>query len=338
MMTILALLAAAASPAPQPSELKVFEDWTVGCDNGRACHAVALMAEDWPDEGLTMSVRRGPEAEAAPVIGFDLGGDSGAASLAADGKDLPVRLATREGMAEVAGDDSAAAIAALRSAAELQLLAADGKPLGTVTLKGASAALLYMDERQGRVGTGTALVRPGPKPASAVPAPPPLPVVRSAVAAGARPLAFAAARIAALRKSLGCEIGEVGGPEHHEIFALDARRSLLLLACGSGAYNLSFVPVLAEAAGATIRTRLAPFDAEEPWWKEEGKPILVNAGWDSEQGLLTSFSKGRGLGDCGTGREHAWDGARFRLVRQFEMGECRGSLDYIDTWRATVLR
>ena len=28
--------------------------------------------------------------------------------------------------------------------------------------------------------------------------------------------------------------------------------------------------------------------------------MLINAGWDKERGLLTSFSKGRGLGDCGT--------------------------------------
>jgi invasion protein IalB len=37
------LLAAAAAVAPQPAQLKGFQDWTVGCDNGRACHAVGLV-------------------------------------------------------------------------------------------------------------------------------------------------------------------------------------------------------------------------------------------------------------------------------------------------------
>ena len=82
----------------------------------------------------------------------------------------------------------------------------------------------------------------------------------------------------------------------------------------------------------------AAFDLDEPWWKDEGKPMLINAGWDQERGLLTSFSKGRGLGDCGTLSEYAWDGRAFRLVEQAEMGECRGSTDYITTWRARVVR
>jgi hypothetical protein len=66
--------------------------------------------------------------------------------------------------------------------------------------------------------------------------------------------------------------------------------------------------------------------------------MLVNADWDKANGLLTSFSKGRGIGDCGVGSNFAWDGARFRLVEQEEMGECRGSTDYISTWRARVVR
>jgi hypothetical protein len=334
MMTILALLAAAAA-TPQPAELKTFGDWSVGCDNGRACHAVALIAEDWPEDGLTMSVRRGAEAGAQPVIGFELGEDAGATALEADGRRLPVRLVSADLMVRVDTRDTTAMLAAVRSAGKIELLGV-GRSLGTVSLKGASAALLYMDEKQQRVDTVTALVRPGPKPASAVPAPPALPVILSAHGGDAR-IAFGAARLKALRKQAGCTLDEVGGPDTFELTPLDAQRSLLLLACGSGAYNVSYVPYLLSRRGGRVDAAIATFDAQESWWGEEGNPVLINAEWDAERRLLTSFGKGRGLGDCGTGRDYAWDGARFRLVHQYQMDECRGSTDYITTWRARVV-
>ena len=48
-------------------------------------------------------------------------------------------------------------------------------------------------------------------------------------------------------------------------------------------------------------------------------------------------SKGRGLGDCGSQQQFAWDGARLRLVDQRDMGECRQVTSFIPTWRAQVV-
>ena len=331
-MIIAALLAASA--APHPTELKTFQDWTAGCDNGRACQAVALMPEDMPDDSLTMSVRRGPETGAQPVVAFDAGSAGDPAALSADGRRLALRLiGGPDGATRGAPADTEAAIAALRSAARLQLLGANGKPLGTVSLKGASAALLYMDEQQRRLGTPTALVRRGAN--GAVPAPPPLPVVNAPPVARARAVALGAAALQALRKKHGCTLDEVGGPEEAESHALTAGETLLLLACGSGAYNVSYVPFIVRRGG---RAELAAFDYKPGWWAEEGKPMLINADWDKDRGLLTSFAKGRGLADCGTESDYAWDGLAFRLVEQAEMDECRGSRDYITTWRARVVR
>jgi hypothetical protein len=195
-----------------------------------------------------------------------------------------------------------------------------------------------MDERQRRTGTATALARPGTRPPDAG-LPPPLPVVTVPPLSKARPLALTAAALLALRRKHGCTIDEVGGPEEAETAALGPAETLLLLACGSGAYNVSHVPfVLRRSGRGPVRAELAAFDAQQEWWAEEHKPILINAGWDSERGLLTSFSKCRGLGDCGTTASYVWDGRAFRLVEQAEMGECRGSVDYITTWRARVVR
>jgi hypothetical protein len=330
-MIALAFLAAAAV---QPAPLKTFQDWTVGCDNGRACHAVALVPEHWPDDALTMSVRRGPGPTDSPVLAIEIGSDSNPAWLSADGRRLAVRLLGTEGLTGIAPADNQAMIAALRSAASIEVRSADGKSLGKVSLKGASAALLYMDEQQRRTGTATALARPGRRPPGSV-SPPPVPVVAAPPVSRARPLTLSAAALRALRQKHGCAIGEVGGPDEAESAALTAGETLLLLACGSGAYNVSYVPFIVRRGG---RAELAPFDHRPGWWAEEGKPMLINAAWDGERGLLTSFSKGRGLGDCGTTSDYAWDGRAFRLVEQAEMGECRGSRDYITTWRARVVR
>ena len=331
-MIALALLAAAAAAIPQPTELKLFKDWTVGCDNGLSCQAVALMPEDMPEGSATMSLSRGPEADAAPIVRISL---EGAAGLAADGRKLDARLAAEDGAVRIEAAGVPAVLAALRSAARLAVLNAQGEKIGTVSLAGASAALLFIDERQKRVGTTAALVRPGQAAPTLVP--PALPVVQAARVAAGKPLALAPARVKALRKARGCEIEEVGGPDEVEVHPLDARRSLVLLACGSGAYNVSTVPLVAEGSGAGLKIALAKFDRMESDW-ENGQPVLVNAGWEAATSSLGSFSKGRGLGDCGTAQTHVWDGAMFRLVEQSEMGECRGSTDYITTWRAAVRR
>jgi hypothetical protein len=332
-MNMLLLLAAAAAVAkPQPAELQVYQDWIVGCDNGRACQAVGLVPENDPENWATMSVRRGPEPGASPEIAFDTSDEAGL-SLAADGRPLGVKLVMDGYERKVSAADVPKVLAALRSGARFEL--SGGEAVQNVSLAGASAALLYMDDQQKRVGTVTALVRPGSKPASTVPAPPPLPVVRAVRVGATLPPEISSADMKRIRQQQECTLEDVGGPDSYEAIALDARRTLVLLACGSGAYNVSTLPLIVERRAGRLRAVPASFDAGAGY-EEGGKPFLTNGGWDQEKSLLTAFAKGRGLGDCGTGTTHAWDGTRFRLVEQIEMGECRGSIDYITTWRATV--
>ncbi len=58
--------------------------------------------------------------------------------------------------------------------------------------------------------------------------------------------------------------------------------------------------------------------------------ILVNP-YIVEGGLvLSSFARGRGLGDCGVIADWAWDGGGFRLLGYTVMEECRGVP--VDDW------
>ncbi|HEY0044689.1 MAG TPA: DUF1176 domain-containing protein [Allosphingosinicella sp.] len=336
-MSLLALLLAAASPAaPAPADLKGYRDWTVGCDNGLHCQAVALIPEDDWDAGVPMSVRRGPEPNAVPVITFETRESGDPAGLQVDGKRLPVSFTSGEIGLQVAPKSVPALIQAFRTGSRLDLLSAAGKPIGHVTLAGASAALLYMDEKQKRLGTVTALARPGTAPASAVPPPPALPVLTPASVPKGPAITLPPARLAALRKQAGCDSDESSGPVSNDAYRIDAATTLILLSCGAGAYNFSTVPFLATQRRGKIEVRIAAFDHQPHWW-EKNVPMLINADWAPETRTLVSFAKARGIGDCGTTANYIWDGTRFRLSEMAEMGECRGSLDYITVWRTKVV-
>jgi hypothetical protein len=195
-----------------------------------------------------------------------------------------------------------------------------------------------MDDRQGRVGTVTALARPGEAPAGAVPPPPPLPQVEVPPLSAKPPRTLAVDEANRLRRAR-CDVEIEEGEEQAAEFArLDEATSLALIPmrCWSGAYNIGSLVLVAKGEGPwTAPAFDLPLDEEGDMSEAD---IVYNAMWNAETGLLETGMKGRGLGDCGVLQDYAWDGTGFRLVRQTEMDECRGSTDYITTWRAEVVR
>lgn len=337
-MMLLTLLAAVAAAA-QPSEVRTFQDWTVACDNGLTCEAVALLPENaegdvqW-EQWVTLTLRRGGRAGDPPSLIMQ-GYDGSPAALLADGQALPVRLSESVDGVTVTGDERLL-VETLRSARVLDVRDAAGTSLGRISLAGASAAMLYMDEKQHRLDTVTAMVRRGSRPASAVPAPPALPQVRMAPPPTDEPLSIDTAIVAGFRRRFECHEYDVREDSDFETIQIATGTTLVLVPCGSGAYNFSSVPVIARRRGGRIVTELALFDRQ--WGlRSEGHPLLINADWDAEERRLREFSKARGLGDCGSRADYAWDGAGFRLVHQEEMEECRGSIYYVTTWRAEAV-
>lgn len=327
IMMLLALQAALT----QPGALRTFEDWAVGCDNGRACRAVSLIAEgDW-DASLAVMVRRdaGPEAELVLI----LAGEEGS-RLVADGRPLAVRLIAVDGNLIAHPADNAVLLPALRDAHQLELRDAGGQAIGRASLAGLAAAMREMDAQQRRSGTVTALVDRGDRPAASVPAALALPEVRLRPPFQDMSPELDEARITALRDAEGCAIGEVGGPDEHAAFQLETGKTLILLACGSGAYNVTQIALVAEQREGRLSIRRARFDAAS----DKPDSALINADYDGDRRLLNEFSRARGLGDCGTRSDYAWDGAQFRLVRRETMEECRGARNFITTWRARVVR
>ena len=326
------LLALLLQAAPVPGDLRTIRDWTVGCDNGRACQAVALLPEGGMD-GATLTVRRGPEAGAVPAIWVTVRSEGvpSPAYLAIDGRRFPLRL--DRGTAALLVRDPAGAARLLGQATRIDAVVEEGGRVAIpVSSRGSAGALLYMDEQQRRIDTTSALVRRGPS--TRVPAPPAVPVIASPAPSPRAPRRLTGARVEQLlgRERTRCDYAQ---PLSTNYARLDARATLLLAShpCGNGAYNLFSSAYVIDERGRATPARF-DFDVGVG---ERGGGTLVNAGWDANTRRLSSLFKARGLGDCGAAQAYAWDGRRFRLAEASAMGECRGSTDYIPTWRARVL-
>jgi hypothetical protein len=342
MLISLLLLAAAdaALPKSRPilGPIKTFGDWVVACDNVRACEMTSLIAEtespDGSDSGAAFSIARGGGPADGFVLDVSGNGDvAGAVSVRVDGKTIADGVVAKDVMT-LAGNAAARIVAAMANGKRLTLTDKAGKEVAHASLDGSSAALRLIDAEQRRAGTVTAAVARGTKPATGVPIPPPLPRVTYVAPSG-----VAAPITPALRKAMiaasGCDTEDVNTSDPVTGHALGGGRTLVLLPCGAGAYNFSSVPFVLTGGKAA----LARFDSPTGWTNEaDDKPMLVNADWDAKSARLQSYAKGRGLGDCGSAETYVWDGAMFRLIQATQMGECRGSVNWLTIWRATPVR
>lgn len=331
IMILLAVMAAAAADADVKYDraLVTFKDWTVGCDNGRSCMAVGQFNANNFDLASVV-VERGPLAGDVPVIWFRSEGGP-VIDLQADGKRLGVKLTADKDDFAITVDPGSVPVVidAMKSARSLIPVRGDGKPSFPLSISGASAAMRWIDERQQRVGTVTAMVATGAKPASAVPAPPPLPVVRRAVPSGPLGKPLTNEEIAKIQEE-HAECTDDDLSDKVDYARIDAHTTLAIVTavCGSGAYNYFGIPMLLRDDG----TR----EVADMGEREEGDP-LMNLSWDDKTKTLSTYFKGRGIGDCGGGRDYAWDGKRFVTVKDTLMDECLGAIAWIPLFRAKVL-
>ncbi|RZJ77033.1 MAG: DUF1176 domain-containing protein, partial [Brevundimonas sp.] len=237
-------------------------------------------------------------------------------------------------------------VAALVAAGSVELTA--GGDAEALPFAGASAAFLWIDERQGRLGTTTALIRRGDRPASNVPVAPALPRVAAAPAASQAGFEGAAdpmndeprklvvpAAIEALGEVKACR-AENNDVLNQAILGarLDASTILWGIPCGSGAYNATYVLYLARPDGSGVREAVLP----EQMRRTEGDiggqdQWLVNPVYDARSQTLTVFPRGRGLGDCGTITTWTWTARGFALSAEKSMGDCWGMSP--DVWPTT---
>jgi hypothetical protein len=308
---------------------QTFKDWWAACDNTRRCAAFGFAEEGDFSAGAYLKLTRGAGGADLPRV--EVTGRMGAPSwrLQVDGKDVPgvPSLGRDEDRLLLNPAQSAALVEAIANGAKLQLIA--GGETATISLAGSSAALRWLDDRQKRAGTLTALVAKGAKPAAAVPPPPPLPLVRAAAPVSQAGLP---ARLPKTVQALlaDCDPERVKGEDDPLIARLAPGVVLYAPLCDAGAYNLIHSLILADERGVGAR----PANIRYANGQDVGGQ-LMNIDFDPKTQTLSNFDKARGLGDCGAVNSWVWTGKSFEAVDQTLMGECRGV--QVDDW-PTVFR
>ncbi|RUM19358.1 DUF1176 domain-containing protein [Rhizobium vallis] len=316
--------------AAEPSYDK-YKSWLAVCDNGLKCEAKGF--EDGTISSPDMRFIRAPGPDAATEVTISVPFPVGLGDFYADGEPLHLgsswTLSRDEDLTTISTSDPAAVrefLSDLRNDAKIEV----GDDKAVIPLDGMVAALLHMDDRQGRVGGVTALIKAGNASASKVPAAPALPVVHRrkieislSDAEGQRLIARVMGAGKALFESEGCQADAANEGLNAEVFPLDADHALVLIPCIMGAYQGSSLAFIQPMKGDGVPI---PFRPQLPLGKGEGPTTLfVEPGFDPGTGSLQISGRGRGVGDCGLSAEWVWDDAKFKLADASFQSSCGGS-------------
>jgi hypothetical protein len=344
LWSFLFLIAVGTAQAATPS-YDSYGSWLIACDNVLTCEAKGfaqdnddVTSDSAPVNGavdLRFIRAAGPGGliQARLTAGFPFG----LTDLRVDGRPLLLdrsawTLTTQDGISTLSTkrpEVVAAFVAQLRDGATLQV--GDG----SVPLNGLSAALLHMDDRQGRVGGVTALIRTGPKSASAVP-PAPLPpsappAHRSSVLSGRerdRLMAWTVKAQAQFIKKQACDRldKETDSLLETGVYGLDKNNAVVLLGCSMAAYQgTSLVFVVPRTGNGQPEPASLPSPVLIKEDTGDEGSVVTSPDFDVATGTLTDFYKGIGLAYCGGSHEWRWDGHRFVLTAMtFQLG-CGGS-------------
>lgn len=350
-MAVFAFAAAAsvglASANPVPGKIEVFKDWAVGCDNGGDCRAISFTGKEsggsFDDWGGPISVVRTANRDGILRVRvmFTEVNEIDRYQMIVDGKLVDTGpIVKGDYPIEIVGEDAKKVATAIVRGRELTVTGPSDEILTKISLSGSAAALRYIDQKQNRTYTRTALVAKGRRTFKPVQVEIPIVPVSRWTKSERIPTTT---EIVNLVENSKCKEDRFGVVED-QVYPIGQKdgtyRALVLMACGSGAYNFSSAAYVgeivgSEADGARWTFTPAEFDIQPAWGGEGRSPLLINAFWDETDQTLGSYAKGRGLGDCGSAESYVWDGTQFRLIEASNMPECRGAYEWITTWRAS---
>ncbi|MGL4723032.1 MAG: DUF1176 domain-containing protein [Scandinavium sp.] len=309
-----------------------FSDWQVTCNNQNFCTARNVGQH----HGLVMTLSRSAGAHNDSSLRIELGGPENllpkipaiGTRLQLDG--TPLKLTGEHWQLTpwlLTTSDTPTITSFLQHIQEGQAFTlSDGRQV--ISLVGLKAALLFIDDRQKRVGSETAWIGKGDEPPLSVP---PAPALKTVKKVNPTPTPFSREEFNDLldygtlkMSNSQCSLD----PQRREVWVtpLTDDKALLMVSCESGAYNTIYRAWLVSRAkpfsAQSIRLRL-PFQAPD---SEEREIELVNLSFNDKTRELITLDKGRGQGDCGVQTRWRYDGQRFRLVRYAGQPTC-------DNWK-----
>ncbi|MFN7205507.1 MAG: DUF1176 domain-containing protein [Burkholderiales bacterium] len=315
-----------------------FGDWVVACNNITDCLAAGYESDEkieiFDQKGLAILVGRAGHTDAKPYIRIEFVTDEN--EFVKDEND-PYKLKLIAGSyafdvianQELADEIIKKLIPFLLKEKELKVIYKDTEY--TLSLVGAYAALLKMDDLQKRGHTSTALVKPGNKLQPTIPPyiPPKVRVVDTPVI---KPKPGILKKLMAESEIKNCldnyrQISTYANDDHESIqlYSLNKREMLVTAPCGCGAYQCSI---------GVWQSRKTP-----PFRLNNVNVLTINGDFDG--GIISAYGKGRGVGDCMEFSEWGWNGKKFVPLRNVRSLGCKGFPDggiSLNMWVTDVVR
>ncbi|MBD8876118.1 DUF1176 domain-containing protein [Roseibium polysiphoniae] len=348
-LTLVALCCAlpAGASAKQPRTDPVWDKWSVGCGNSGLCFTSTFIREQ--STWLDLRIVRDTPANAAPLlritanaalnnegtIRFDVDGTSIETLPVAQLREIQASVATPAGFRPLGGEGfwyptGPATSAILKAMASGKALTVS-LPIGDQTiemklpLNGLASAVSWLDDRQNRRGTVSAIAAIGTEPAEDAPSAKPIlspETLPPAVLATWDANRFCSDIDPAIFASLNAVAIPAG----------DDKATLYLLPCGApSAYNTPYVLIRAQDDGKVRQLHVARMSELGPLATD----LVYNARWNARDLELDGLFKGSGVGDCGTWSRWLWTGTTFVLQEEATRQTCDGQEVPISDWPTT---
>ena len=319
LLLLIAASSAGAAPASVPHYAE-FGSWLVACDNMRSCEARGF---DGKTEADLRIVRDAGDTPAS--VALTLSGRLDPDTLRLDEAPLPLvagwTFKQEDGLATLSTVDPSAVRAFLRRVRDARRIAFGTEDAG-VPLDGLTAALMRMDDVQGRAGTPTPLMSAaGPNAVARAPGLPSRPAWRAPAALSKRQASVLAATTR-MAQAAALRVGDCDKTNGDQAHALDARHAVVVLSCMNHAYQSSSLVYVTPRRGGSAAEVALPL----PTLPRQRDNALTEAGFNPASGTLSFGAKGRGLADCGLSASWVWSGGAFRLVEMTRQSRCGGAM------------
>ena len=326
-----------APPAASQGFYESYQDWDAACDNTGTCRIAGYQGDGEIEHPVSVLFTRQAGSN-APVVGqiavapdfTDNASDlklADKSELRLNGKTLGTLRFNQDGYGKLSSAQTQALLAALRRDAKIEVVS--GAQKWMLSDNGAAAAMLKVDEFQGRLNTPSALIGKGQSNRAVLP-PQAAPKIRATAVPqkGEYTLKKGTAKhkavMALLQKSNnGREDGDPFDrcPGLHEaewqgditVYPLNAKQVLVDTSCISGAYQ-------GTSFNAVMDKKLTRVEQVLP------RQYGGFGGFDPKTATLSGSFKGRGLGDCWSGQSAVWNGHTFVRSSEDTTGQCKGFL------------
>lgn len=313
----------ASSAFAQAPEAKTFRSWSAACNEQLRCFAETQNVAGTPSDFQLRLARNKGEAKwnvilvtaaASPAQPFEIYADLDGTTVEFRGAEAAGAFGEPSDL-HLLGANATELMQQMGPASEVGFEFLDGngdRHAPRFSLSGLSASLLWIDEKQARLGS--------PREAGGVPAG--LEPVEAAAGGNAGgPGTDLPEEVLIVHNEHGdCEAFE-DLPNGHEYITipLNGERTMYLVPCYAGAYNFAHAAYIMEGSRVT-RHWFADYADDVGWTATD---VIVNPEWEGGGlGRLSMFNRGRGIGDCGsTGLWQVSEG-RLRMLKFTYKADC----------------